>query len=149
MDRAPASVTLTRLRLRGARADVERARAPLLAALDRAPWPDPGPDAILFVRHLHLRGPAAELARHAIDLVRDLAAQAEDGWNQAAERADAVRFRSRTDLTACLLNDLLDGRAADRWFWARRSISSSSRKLTPVSTSRNSSSCSASGTRTP
>ena len=120
MDRASATVTIARLNLRGARDDVARARTPLLAALDRAPWPDPGPDTLLFVRHLRLRGSATDIARRAADLVRELTPRAEDGWSRAADQADAVRFRSRADMSACLLADLLDGRAADRWFWARR-----------------------------
>lgn len=116
---AAAQVTLARVEMRGSRAAVERGRAPLLAALDRAPWPEVGAERLLFIRHLSLRGTPQEIAWHAAEATRQLAAQSVDAWLPAADQAAAVHFASRAAQRACLLVDLLAGRAGERWFWRR------------------------------
>ncbi|HND39442.1 MAG TPA: hypothetical protein PLH41_10580, partial [Accumulibacter sp.] len=116
---AAAQVTLARVEMRGSRAAVARGRAPLLAALDRAPWPEVGAERLLFIRHLSLRGTPQDIAWHAAEATRQLAAQSVDAWLPAADQAAAVHFASRAAQRACLLVDLLAGRAGERWFWRR------------------------------
>ncbi|MBK7674794.1 MAG: hypothetical protein IPJ27_08475 [Candidatus Accumulibacter sp.] len=114
-----AQVILGRVELRGSRANVARGRASLLAALDSAPWPQVGADRLVFIRRLSLRGTPHDIAWRAAAATRQLAERSINGWLPAADEAPAVHFASRAARRACLLVDLLAGRAGERWFWRR------------------------------
>lgn len=114
-----AQVIFGRVELRGSRTNVARGRTALLAALDRAPWPEVGSDRLVFIRHLSLRGTPHDIAWRAAQATREWADRSIDGWLPAADAAPAVHFASRAARRACLLVDLLAGRVEERWFWRR------------------------------
>lgn len=85
------------------------------SALERIDWPLATADEILILRRIHVGGPLPEIGRLAQQQAQQTAAQAIDGWDTRAEQADAVRFKNRADLLACLLRDLASRRQC--WFW--------------------------------
>ncbi len=111
---ATEAVRIRQLRVRGP----EAAREQAVRALEQAPWPARPGGEVLILRRLQLAARAEDLAAAAADQARALAARAVDGWSPATAEAPAVRFASRAELLACLVRDLLAGRARHLWFWA-------------------------------
>jgi hypothetical protein len=90
-------------------------RAAVASALEQIDWPLAAADEFLFLRRIHVGGPLPEIGRLALQQAQQSAAHAVDGWHANAEQADAVRFKDRADLLACLLRDLVSQRRC--WFW--------------------------------
>ncbi|HKK04895.1 MAG TPA: hypothetical protein VKA50_03505 [Gammaproteobacteria bacterium] len=110
-----ADVNIHRLRLRAPRMQHPR----VTASLHTAQWPSAGIDEWLFIRRVAVRTPVARLATAAASEARLQAGAAADGESPGALYAPAVRFTSLAHLLACLTGDLLNGRAAQAWFWQR------------------------------
>lgn len=106
-------IRILRLTLR----DPEQRGESVTAALACSDWPHTEPGETLFLRRLAVRGRAAGIGTLAAAQAGDMAGRAVDGADPRADRAQAVRFGSRAALLACLLADLLAGRAGTRWFW--------------------------------
>jgi hypothetical protein len=87
------------------------------AALSAADWPPTDAGEVLVLRRLRVTGKAGEIGALAAAEARTLAARAVDGDDPRAQTAEAVRFRSRDHLLACLTADLIARRAASLWFW--------------------------------
>jgi hypothetical protein len=112
-------VLLNRVTLRGSAEAIDAARAPIKTALEQTDWPTTAPGELLFLRRISANGNPREIAARAADQARRLADAAVDGWSPAAANALAVRFRSQPSLLACLIRDLLQGTAQQRWYWRR------------------------------
>jgi len=110
---APETTRIRCLRLH----DPAQRRESVAAALASADWVPTAPGETLMLRRVELRGALPRLAALAAERSRMLAEQALPGDDPGAEHADAVRFRSRAHLLACLIDDLLAERASQRWFW--------------------------------
>ena len=88
------------------------------ADLEQVDWENLAPAGeMLFLQRVSVAGAVRDVGRLALGEARELSAGAVDGWSFAADRAAAVRFASRATMLACLLRDLLAGRAGARWFW--------------------------------
>ena len=113
-----ADVIVDRLTLtsidKAAHADQRRAADELA----HASWPATGRDEWVLIRELKLRAVAASLGVRASALVRRLVSEAMHAGDPGAGQANAVRFRSKTELLAWLCHDLAarpgGGRRADR-----------------------------------
>lgn len=113
-----APLHIGRLRLRAPASQWAQARATLAATLARAPWPQD--DGIVVLRRLNARGQLSELPARAADEAARVVQRAVPAASPAADTAEAVRFRDALDYRACLLGDLLDGCAQQRWHWRHR-----------------------------
>ena len=92
-------------------------QAGVQAGLERSAWPGEGACEYLMFRRLAVRGTAAEIGPRAAFQAQRLAMTAVDGWSPGADAAMAVRFASHPELMACLLRDILAGRASLLWYW--------------------------------
>ncbi len=116
---AAETVVLKRVTLHGETDAIDAARAPLKTALEQTSWPATAPDEMLLLRRITTRGNPREIAAQAAEQARRLAENAVDGWSAGASNALAVRFRNHGSLLACLVRDLLQGKATRQWYWGR------------------------------
>ena len=117
-------VALRRVRLRGAPADLLRARQQLEHALQAVDWSVPGLSAraILLLRRMAVSTQATRQRspwpQRVTATLREQAAHARRPWLQAdAALADAVLFSDETEMLACLVRDWLQGVLSERWWW--------------------------------
>jgi hypothetical protein len=87
------------------------------ADLQRASWPAPADGSWIFIRSLHVRSQKTQVAEHAAAAARTSVAHAVDGRLPGAAHAQAVRFRTLTQMLACLLADVVSGHAGSVWYW--------------------------------
>lgn len=113
-----APLHIGRLRMRAPASQLAQVRARIATELARADWPED--EGIVVLRQLSARGHLSELPARAADAATRLIHRAVPADNGAASSSDAVRFRDALDYRACLLGDLLDGCAQQRWHWRHR-----------------------------
>ncbi len=109
----PDTVAIRHLRLRAGSASgpggQEAAR--LRRELEWADWPEAPGESWVFIRRLASRAPRG---RVAAGLVAEARRQLAGGG-----RDEVVRFADLAELLAALAADLVQGRAAQRWYWQR------------------------------
>ncbi|MEW5755362.1 MAG: hypothetical protein AB1810_03585 [Pseudomonadota bacterium] len=116
MSRLPAdSVSIHRLRIvhwgEMDRARRQQATARLRQQIEWSDWPEAPDQSWVFIRQVRAQAPAERLALALTSAVRDLV--------RSGGAEEVVRFANLTELLAALLTDLLQGQAAQRWYWQR------------------------------
>jgi hypothetical protein len=105
------AIHIDRLHFRGREAQ----RRAFMSDLDYVAWPVVTEKEYLFIRSLHVRQSASQLAAELANQALASRHLAADPWARLAADAEAVYFASHAELLACLSRDLLNG--SERWYW--------------------------------
>lgn len=109
------SVTIHRLRIRGSAqtggAGLARIGGVLQRELVSARWPEAPGESWVFIRQVRAQGPLDRLGEALLSATRSALAHGDGDI--------LMRFDSLAELLAALLEDLINGRAAGRWYWRR------------------------------
>jgi hypothetical protein len=90
-------------------------RQVVVADLERAAWPCLRDREYLFIRQLHTHKPAGQLADSLAEQAQACRDAAVSGWQENADRQQAVYFADYAELLACLSRDLLRNKRC--WYW--------------------------------